>query len=149
MPLGSFGGMPFVAGKNQVRTWEEFRRRRKAHFAEHKIIDAKAHLQLLSIGLAEMELAVKLVATLGVRPAEDAEAIYTMQETGQAFRMVMGGKDMGKWVIVDFEEGRRFYTPEGKPVVVEVKLKLKEYAARQKLKKEIYKPPSWANVEII
>ena len=126
MSVGALGTVVFVVSREETRTLSQFTRSRRAEYVEHQIMDQKPHLQYTGVGLFKVNFKIKLTAGL-CNPKEEAETLWAMQEAGEAYRLLLGIENMGRFAIVDLEESRKWTDYMGRPLVMEMSLSLTEY----------------------
>lgn len=124
--VGSLGDVAFEAGGERIMTWNDCVRDTTMHFAQHDVIEGKARLQKLGMGLTEFSLAIVLDVSF-CDPETEMKKLDAMQQSGKAYRLILGGRIFGKYVIEGKNENRARTGPRGTPMVAYVQLKLKEY----------------------
>lgn len=124
--VGSLGDVAFEVSSERIVTWNNCVRDTKANFAVHEVVDNKAHLQFLGLGLEEFSLAITLDASW-CSPELEMKKLDAMQQTGQAHRLILGGRIFGRFVLEDKTENRTRTDDLGRTMVAHVQLKLKEY----------------------
>jgi len=124
--VGSFGDVAFEASDERVLTWNDCQRETKANYAVHEVIDDKARLQYLGQALQEFSLAITLDASF-CTPETEIRRLDHMQRSGRAYRLILGGRIFGKFVLESKSENRARTDGSGGLVLVYVQLKLKEY----------------------
>lgn len=124
--VGSFGDVAFEVNTDRIFTWNDCVRDRKTEYAEHKVLDGKAHLQLLGQGLDEFSLAITLDCNW-CAPEREMQKLDAMQEDGKAYRLILGGRIFGAFVLESQMQNRARTDGQGRVMVAHVQLKLKEY----------------------
>lgn len=124
--LGSFGEVVFTVSDETVRTWEELSRSGKARFAEHEVLDKKQRLQFVGLDLEAVDLRMKFVAPWS-DPLEELGRLRTMRDDGDYHRLMVGGKNFGKYVLEELSEVWNRTDGDGRPLVLVCSLKLREY----------------------
>jgi len=124
--VGSLGDVAFEVGDDRIMTWNDCVRDTTMNFAQHDVIEGKARLQKLGMGLAEFSLAIILDAGF-CTPEIEMKKLDAMQQSGKAFRLILGGRIFGKYVVEKKTENRARTDPRGRPMVAYVQLQLKEY----------------------
>ncbi|MHC1791776.1 phage tail protein [Solidesulfovibrio sp.] len=124
--VGSLGDVAFEVSSQRIMTWNDCVRDTTANFAAHEVIESKARLQFLGLGLEEFSLAVTLDASW-CSPEVEMKKFDAMQQTGQAHRLIIGGRIFGRFVLEGKTENRTRTDDRGRTMVAHVQLKLKEY----------------------
>jgi phage protein U len=124
--VGSLGDVVFEASSERIMTWNDCVRETKANFAEHEVIDSKAHLQFLGLGLEEFSLAITLDASW-CSPEVEMKKLDLMKAKGEAHLLILGGRIFGRFVLEGKTENRTRTDGQGRVMVAHVQLKLKEY----------------------
>lgn len=124
--VGSLGDVAFEVSTERIMTWHDCVRDTKMNYAQHDVIEGKARLQRLGMGLEEISLAITLDANF-CTPESEMRKLDRMQQSGKAYRLILGGRIFGKFVIDGKTENRVRTDPRGRPMVAYVQLTLKEY----------------------
>ncbi len=128
MEIGTYGKTVFEVSTDRVRTFGQLERTGEARFAEHVVQGTKPILQFLGPGLDEVGLDIRLDAALGVNPLSEIDALREVRDTGGASSLMVGGKVLGKFVLINVTETWRTVDGLGALLLADVSLKLKEYA---------------------
>jgi phage protein U len=124
--VGSFGDVAFEASSERIMTWNNCVRDASAKFAVHEVVEGKAKLQFLGLGLDEFSLAIALNASW-CSPETEMRKLDAMRQSGQAHRLILGGRVFGHFVLENVTENRAKTDGQGRTMVAYVQLKLKEY----------------------
>ena len=124
--VGSLCDVAFETSSDRIMTWNDCVRDTKANFAQHEVIESKAHLQYLGMGLEEFSLAITLDSSW-CSPETEMKKLDAMQATGEAHRLILGGRIFGRFVLEGKTENRKRTDGQGHVMVAYVQLKLKEY----------------------
>ena len=124
--VGSFGEVVFEASSERVMTWNDCQRDTKANFAVHEVLDDKARLQYLGQALEEFSLAIALHASW-CSPETEMRKLDAMQASGEAYRLLLGNRIFGHFVLESKTENRKYTDGDGRVILAYVQLKLKEY----------------------
>lgn len=124
--VGSLGDVAFEVSSERIMTWNDCVRDTKANFAEHEVLDNKAHLQFLGLGLEEFSLAIALDASW-CTPEIEMKKLDAMQSKGEAHLLILGGRIFGRFVVESKTENRSRTDDQGRVMLAHVQLKLKEY----------------------
>lgn len=128
MRVGSLGDIVFeVSTPGRMVTPTDFKRDRKARFAEHQVVGALPRLEFLAPELATISLNIRLRADMGVNPMEEADRIGVLCKEGQALRLILSGYNFGFYVLESFSQQVKHAS--GSDIFsVDMSLSLKEYA---------------------
>lgn len=124
--VGSFGDVVFEVSSDRIMTYNDCQRDTKANYAEHEVIDTKSHLQFLGLALEEFSLAITLHASW-CSPETEMRKLDAMQASGEAYRLLLGNRIFGHFVLESKTENRKYTDGDGRVVLAYVQLKLKEY----------------------
>jgi phage protein U len=131
MELGSFGRFVFETGVHgvgaKIRTWQQFKRKGVARFAEHNVLGAKPKLEFEGAGLEEIDIKVKLDVQLGLNPKEEIDILRAIRNAGKEQALIIAGKSLGKFVLFSTEEDWLVTDNRGNLLRADVTMKLKEY----------------------
>ena len=100
---------------------------RPARFAEHAILHAAPNGQHLGIGLRDISLTIKLMHPFCKSPATRIAELETIQESEQAYQLVLGGRNYGNYVLLNLDVTANRFGYGGAIQSAEVQLKLREY----------------------
>lgn len=126
-PIGSFGTIAFQVSRENTITPEKFSVSRPARFAEHAILHAAPKGQHLGIGLRDISITIKLMHPFCKRPSARIAELEAMQESEQAYPLVLGGRNYGNYVLLNLDVTVNKFGYGGAIQSAEVQLKLKEY----------------------
>ena len=129
MPLGSFGSIVFEVSSRHVLTFRDYKRDARARYASHEIIGRKPILEYLGPDGGEISFTMQFRADCGVSPAEEADRVRRMCETGEANYFVVGGAVIGEnlWVITSVGENDAVIDNMGRIIQNKIDVTLKEY----------------------
>lgn len=128
-PIGSLGDIVFEVSSRKVRTFRDLKRTHKARLTAHEIIGSKPILEYIGPDLGEISFTMQLSAALGIDPATEADKIRKLCESGQAMYFVLCNQTIGryKWVIESVGEAADTIDNNGRIVVTQLDISLKEY----------------------
>lgn len=126
-PIGSFGTIAFQVSRENTITPEKFNVSRPARFAEHAILHAAPKGQHLGIGLRAISITIKLMHPFCKRPAARIADLEAIQESEQAYPLVLGGRNYGNYALLNLDVTVNKFGHGGAIQSAEVQLKLKEY----------------------
>lgn len=125
--VGSFGPVGFTVSRETVHTLHDISRKRSARFAEHGIMNAPPKLQFQGMGLWEASFRIRLTSALCADPAKRIATLVAVHESGKAYPLVIGGRNLGTFVLVDMDIAERTHGPKGVLMSADLSLSLKEY----------------------
>lgn len=124
--VGSLGEVVFETSSDRIFTWNDCHRDAKANFATHEVLDSKAHLQFVGLELEEYSFSFILDCSWCI-PEDEMQRIDAMRASGRAFRLMLGCRDLGYFVIESITETRKRTDDVGHVMVAYLQVKLKEY----------------------
>lgn len=124
--IGTFGNVIFEVSASQQRTFTDFKQRKSAKFASHDVLDEKQVLQFLGLNLKELSFRMRFDARW-LSPEEEMQKLENMLNTGNAYRLIIGGQVLGKFVIEEINETWKYVDGKGRLLWAEAEIKVKEY----------------------
>lgn len=124
--VGSLGDVQFVCSSKEVMTFDDYKRKTAARFAEHKLIGRAPLLEFLGEDLDEISFKIKLVRTLGVKPEKAAEELRDLCLRGSAEFLIIGGEVIGLFCVESIDEEVEHWQ-HNRILVSELRLRLKRY----------------------
>lgn len=104
--------------------------RREVQYAEHQVLSGKPQLQAIGIKLREWSLSLRLHHQLGDVESR-YQALVQAKEQMKPLALIFGGtRYEGHYVIIDVHSQLNVCDEQGKPLVRELSLTLKEYAGQ-------------------
>ena len=125
--IGSFGNIVFETSGSKIFTFNEFKRKGSARFAEHAVLEGKPRLQHIGPNLDVITFNVRLDMSLGVTPADEMAAFREVLESGDEQKLIIGGTVLGNFVLETLDEERKVTTNKGKLVLADLNLTIKEF----------------------
>lgn len=125
--LGSLGQLPFRCSADQVRTFRDLTRTLSARWAEHAVIGQKPMLEFIGPGLATASLTLFFDVSLGIKPEEGLQRLQRMLENKLYKTLIVGGEELGRYVIENISETRKHHTGQGVCLSAEATVQLKEW----------------------
>jgi len=107
MRTGSLGSTVFEVSSARVFTPASFSMGRDARFEDHEVQGAFARSEFLAPGLCQATLTMTLRRDLGCDPAGEAEALEERLINGEVLRLIIAGKNLGKWTIRKIDQSWR------------------------------------------
>ena len=128
-PLGSFGEIVFEVSSRKILTFKDYKRKTQARYASHEIVGLKPILEYLGPGGEEITLSMEFNVNLGTVPADEADKVRMMCETGETNYLVIGNTPIGanKWVITDVGENADVIDNNGRIIKSKIDVTFKEY----------------------
>jgi len=128
---------------------ESMRITRGWRYPEHPVIDGLPKLQAVGAALDQIELDLRLHASIAP-PAAQRDAIYAMADQQVAAPLVFGsGVHRGYFVVTDATEATALTTDSGDPIAIEMHLTLKEWSPGAALNPNAPPKPATAPPAII
>ena len=124
--IGSFGKIVFEVSRDLVRTFDAFKRKGSATFAEHLVLEGKPRLQHTGSELDRVSFTVRLDTSLGVDPAQEIQKFREIKDTGNPQKMIIGGWVFGDFVLVSLEDNWTRIDGKGRLMTADVNIELKE-----------------------
>lgn len=126
MVTGVLGTVPFLCSEGLVQTFGRVKRSMGEEYTEHKVLGGKPVIEWISSEAASVTFSVRLDSSLGVSPILGVKQFESMLKEREAQSLVMGLEYMGRFVLTQVEENRKFFSGAGVCAVSEVQLTLKE-----------------------
>ncbi len=128
MRTGSLGDVVFEASSERVFTPASFGMSREARYEDHEVQGAFPRSEYLAPGLGTATLTMILRRDLGCDPAEEAENLEMKLVGGEVLRLIIAGKNLGKWTLRKVDQSWRAMLRDGKgPQSLTLTVELKEY----------------------
>jgi len=127
MIVGTFGHIVFAVSDYRLYLLKGLKRKSGAKIEEHEVSGGKPRVEFIAPKLTEVELEIMLLAGHGVNPAAEAERLKEISEAGQVHRLMIGGRNLGRFLLLELEDDWEKGLGDGRPTVVKVKAKFKEY----------------------
>lgn len=128
MKTGSLGDVIFEAGPRRVFTPSSFGMGRDARYEEHEVQGAFSRSEFLAPGVASATLSMTLRRDLGCDPATEAKKLEDMMLRGEVLRLIIGGRNLGRWTIRKVDQSwRHLASGGGGPFALTLSVELKEY----------------------
>jgi phage protein U len=124
--IGAFGPVAFETSHKLVRNFDRLQETRRARYAQHDVLSLDSKLQWLGTGLAEGTLPMKFHSSFS-DPTAEREKLKAMLEEHVAHPLVIGGVNLGNFVIEEMGATWDFVTNKGVLLHLTVECKLKEY----------------------
>lgn len=126
--LGSFGSLPFVCSTRMVRTFSELSRELSVRWAKHDLIGRKPALEYVGGELNSVSFKMRFDVSLGIAPKDGLDRLKRMMENKLSKTLIIGGENLGRYVIESIGEERRYHAGDGLCLVAEATVNLTEWA---------------------
>lgn len=128
MQTGSLGDTIFEVSGSRVFTPQTFAMNREARFEEHQVQGTWPRPEYLAPGLAACSLSIVLRRDLGCEPFEEVEKLEESLVKGEVMRLVIAGKNLGRWTIRKIDQSWRSVLKNSSgPMTIALGLELREY----------------------
>lgn len=128
MQVGSLGDTIFEVSSQRVLTPQSFGMSREARFEEHQPQGTWPRPEYMAPGLAVCSIAISLRRDLGCDPFEEAEKLEEKLVRGEVMRLIIAGKNLGKWTLRKIDQNWRNVLKNAPgPMAITLNLELKEY----------------------
>lgn len=130
-PFGSFGDIVFEVSSRHVLTYRDYKRATKARYGSHEIIGQKPIIEYMGPDGEELSFSMQFRPELGVNPAEEADKVRKICETGKHDYLIIGNVVIGAnpWVIASVSESAEIWDNMGRIIKSKIDVTLKEYVA--------------------
>ena len=125
--VGSFGSVVFQVSEEQMHLVRGVRRKAAARVEEHQVAGAKPRLEFIAPELDGVNFTVFWHRGFGVEPLAQIKKLRELCEAGAAQLLILGGENMGRYLLAEIGETWKHSGPDGAPLVIEAALTLKEY----------------------
>lgn len=128
MQTGSLGDVVFEVSSGRIMTPHAVALSHEARYEDHEVQGVQPRSEFLAPGLGGCTLALTLRRDLGVDPIAEAMKVERMLAKGEVVRLVIAGKNLGKWTVRKMDQSWRHLLKgvEG-PLCLSLSVELKEY----------------------
>ena len=126
--LGSLGELPFICAADKVQTFSELSRELSVRWAKHDLIGQKPILEFVGEDLNSVTLKMRFDVSLGIAPKDGLDRLKRMMENKLFKTLIIGGENLGRYVIESISEERRYHAGDGLCLVAEATVNLTEWA---------------------
>lgn len=126
--IGTLGQLPFVCALDKVLTFKDLNRTLTTRWARHDIIGRKPMLEFVGQDLHTASLTIRFDVSLGVPPAVGLLRLKKMIENKQYKTLIIGGEYLGRFVIDNISEERKYHNNFGSCIIAEATISLIEWA---------------------
>lgn len=125
--IGTFGRVIFSVSSDAIRTFDNLSVKTASTFADHEVAGRKPVSEFTGHGLDEITFTMQLNSIIGASPLVELYQLESMKESGNAFRLIVGVKNFGKFTIRDLSHDWAHVIGGGIPVLINVTITLREY----------------------
>lgn len=126
--IGTLGQLPFVCAFDKVLTFKDLNRTLTTRWAKHDVIGHKPILEFVGQDLHTASLTIRFDLSLGVPPVVGLLRLKKMIENKQYKTLIIGGEYLGRYVIDNISEERKFHNNMGFCIIAEATISLIEWA---------------------
>lgn len=126
--LGSFGPVAFQVSAEEIITVRELTRKRPSRVAVHEVLSRPCKLQFMGVGPWEMSFRIQLHPGFCSDPLGRIADLERIQADGEHHAFVLGGRNLGRFLLMDLSEDDRFLGKGGRLAGAALSLTLKEYS---------------------
>lgn len=127
MVVGTYGNIIFTVSAHRLYLIDGFSRKAGAKIEEHQVTGGKPRAEFIAPTLDEVSFTITLLASHGVNPAAEVEKLRTICGGGQVHRLMIGGRNLGKFLLTEVSDDWEKSTGDGRVMVAKVKVSFKEY----------------------
>ena len=123
--LGIFGLVPFTCSSLQVCTFQDLQVKHSARFSTHDVIGAMPVNEYIGPVQDTISFKIQLRQTLKAPPAVYIALLNSMLSSGDSYPLMFGPEYMGKFILLSFDEDRKYFNGIGTPIATDVSLQLR------------------------
>ena len=127
MIVGTYGHIAFPVSAHRLYLISGLSRKNGAKIEEHEVTGGKPRAEFIRPNLTEISFDITLMAGHGVNPAAEVEKLLAISESGEVHRLMIGGRNLGNFLLVDVSDDWDRSLGDGRPTVIKVKVSFKEY----------------------
>ncbi len=124
--LGFFGKVPFTCSSEQVATFKDVSIKHSSRYATHDVIGLQPVAEYIGPARREISFSIQLSAAMKSPPVVYIPILSYMLKSGESHHLCLGPEYMGKYILTDFNEERKFFNGQGVPINTDVTLTLVE-----------------------
>jgi hypothetical protein len=126
--VGNIGTVVFETSAHRALTPSSVQFSREARYEDHQVQGELPRPEFIAPDLFEVELSIRLSASLGYDPVSEAEKLVKYCKQGKVVYFLIADRNFGKVTVRKFSEEWRHLMPNGKGVqTLDLKVTLKEY----------------------
>ncbi len=127
MIVGTFGNIVFSVSADRQYLIDGFSRKSGARTEEHQVTGGKPRTEFIAPTLTDISFTIILMAGHGVNPMAEAEKLRGLCERGEAHRLMIGGRNLGQYLLTEVADDWEKTLGDGRVTVARVKVSFKEY----------------------
>ncbi|MDR2648756.1 MAG: phage tail protein [Clostridiales bacterium] len=129
--IGQFGDIIFEVSGDKIITFNGFKRETSSKYENHELIAQKPRTEFIAPGLDTVSFTVTLNFRFGVSPRDEMNRWIEHARSGDAERLVVGGKAIGvdKWIITSVSQAWDVIYDGGVLAFGKVDVSLQEYCS--------------------
>lgn len=127
MNVGTFGDIIFTVSAYRLYLIDGVSRKSGARIEEHQVTGGKPRAEFIAPALTEISFTITLLAGHGVGPVAEAERLRGICERGEVHRLMIGGRNLGKFLLTEVSDDWEKSMGDGRVTVAKVKVSFKEY----------------------
>lgn len=127
MIVGTFGHISFTVSDHRLYLIDGISRKSGAKIEEHQVTGGKPRAEFIAPSLVEVGFSITLMAGHGVNPVAEAEKLRLICENGEVYRLMIGGRNLGKFLLTEVADDWDKGLGDGRITVAKVKVSFKEY----------------------
>ena len=124
--IGAFGPVAFEVSTDYVRNFDGLTEEQRARYAQHDVVDQDSKLQWLGRDLTAINLPMRFHSSFS-DPESERARLNEMLASHIAYPLVIGGKNLGEYVIEEIMGTWDHVSNTGKILHLTVEVRLKEY----------------------
>ena len=126
-PIGAFADVTFECSHFKVRTFDEYRRRSKVHYARHDLLNQTQTLEYTGREAESITFSMKLISRW-CEPSEEVENLRQLCFNRTRAPLILGGVVIGEndWVIEEVAEEVLHRNAQGRVLAATVEVTLTE-----------------------
>ncbi len=94
---------------------------------KHQVTGGKPRTEFIAPTLTDISFSITLMAGHGVNPMAEVEKLRGLCERGEAHRLMIGGRNLGKYLVTEVADDWEKTLGDGRVTVARVKVSFKEY----------------------
>lgn len=123
--LGIFGLVPFTCSSLQVCTFQDLQIKHSARYSTHEVIGAMPVNEYIGPEQDTITFKIQLRQILKSPPSVYVALLNSMLSSGQSYPLMFGPEYMGKFILLAFDEERKYFNGIGTPIATDVSIQLR------------------------
>ena len=127
--IGAWGSLVFTVSYDKVRTFDGFKRDESSRWSKHDIHLKKPKPEFQGDGQGRITFTMQFLASKGVHPMNEIDALIRSQRAGEVHTLVIGTKRFGvhKWYISSLSMDMKTFDNRGNLLSASVNVTMEEY----------------------